>query len=348
MRVVLFLGAGFSSAFGHPVMSQFLTTVDASPNISNQDKQLVQELTLEARRANSFLESSPTNLEDILSFAVMGDRLEMRGATSPRSRRLLKILQRVYTNIERPQDYWKRYDNFWSFLGRDTLSDMKGDTLSVVTTNYDLNVESALRARGSAADLGVTVRQIADDRQWNGNVFYRDGGVPLFKLHGSVNWFVRSRPKNEIDVEARIARTQMVFDAPHGLELPLVCMSDYKSELTPIIVPPSFLKPDLVGPLKSIWAGAASALGQAHVLIFVGYSFPPSDTDMMYFLARSLVGNPHLQAIHVVDVNANAIVARLKSPGSRFGSHFRDMLTPHQAPWQAWRLRGGDVEKLGG
>ena len=75
MRIVLFLGAGFSKEFKLPVMNEFFAFADSSRKLDDQEKKLLNRLVLDARRANSFLQSSPTNVEDILSFCVMNDRL---------------------------------------------------------------------------------------------------------------------------------------------------------------------------------------------------------------------------------------------------------------------------------
>lgn len=354
MNVVLFLGAGFSAEFGHPVMNNFLSFVDATPRLSAAEKTLVERLIIEARQANSFLEGSPTNLEDILSFAVMAERLnlledeeqededaigrttEPTGALLSRSSDIQRILQRVYTTAAAPENYWEQYANFWNFVGMEPRN--REHQLAIVTTNYDINVESALRRQGYSANPGVAFRQIADARTNGNNVLYAETGIPLFKLHGSVNWYRDDSQKCGVEVEGRIGRSNPTFESPSGIELPLVCFTDYQSKGAPIIVPPSFLKPDLVRPLRKIWAGAAQALQRCHVLVFVGYSFPSSDTDMMYFLARSLVGNPHLRGIHVVDPIAESIVQRLRARESRFGSHFRSLLHPHTAKWSERRL----------
>src|SRR5437016_5805381 len=110
MRVTLFLGAGFSAAFGHPVMDSFLGFADASPRISNEDRDLLGRLILEARRANSFLESSPTNLEDILTFSEMGERLALTDGGGNRTERLKQLIQRIYTTAPPSATYWSRYE----------------------------------------------------------------------------------------------------------------------------------------------------------------------------------------------------------------------------------------------
>ena len=66
MKIVLFLGAGFSAPFGLPVMDKFTRVAHDSGRLSKEDLEFLDELIREARSANAFLISSPTNLEDIL------------------------------------------------------------------------------------------------------------------------------------------------------------------------------------------------------------------------------------------------------------------------------------------
>jgi hypothetical protein len=117
------------------------------------------------------------------------------------------------------------------------------------------------------------------------------------------------------------------------LVMPLPCANDYQDVSAPIIIPPSFLKPELARPLRSIWSGAAKALREADRLIFVGYSFPESDTEMTYFLAAALATNVGIEEICVVDPNALQIVQRLTGERSRFGSHFKALLTSQVGSW---------------
>ncbi len=109
MRIVLFLGAGFSAPFGCPVMNNFSEFVENSTKISADDKEFYNSLVLDARKANSFLESSPRNLEDILSFAVMGDRL---GLLDNSFSRIVRIIRDVCVHVSDFDGYWNRYDVF--------------------------------------------------------------------------------------------------------------------------------------------------------------------------------------------------------------------------------------------
>ena len=342
MNVVLFLGAGFSAHFGQPTMNQFLYY--ALERLNDSEKNFLLKIVLEARAANSMVESSPTNLEDMLSLVVMGDRLGLYNE-EPRSPQLKKILQKIYSYLDHDQveSFWNRSDDFRSFLG---VSDTKKiNDLSIITTNYDLNIECALYK-------SAKVKLPFEARHHNDNInlvdrLYSEQGVPLYKLHGSVNWFDfeqieedASKPIKKIDVvdgviEIGASRTRMPYVLtgeflPHTRKLP-------------IIVPPSFLKPQIEDDMLKNWAGAAESLNKAELVVFVGYSFPPTDVEMKYFLARSIADNPILKQVLVIDTYAEDIVERLKGDNSGFGSHFKSFLRPIQVK-NTWREVGNILQ----
>ena len=334
LNLTYFLGAGFSAPFGHPTMDSFLGFADSCKRITNGDRDFLGRLVLEARRANSFLESSPTNLEDILSFSEMGDRLQLTNKDENRNARLRAIVGRIYTATPRAEKYWPRYNALKKFLGKEP-GDIKHE-LSFVTTNYDLNLESACYHLGVPVDPGFNLRQTdKGDVQVVGR-FYETGGIPLYKLHGSVNWYPIEGEPN-LAVEDRVVKEKWIGQEGGPPSLPRPCFDDYKPPADPVIIPPSFLKPDLGPALKAVWQGAAKVLSTASVVAFVGYSFPPSDTEMMYFLARAFSENAGLRAVCIIDPKANEIRHRLRNPGSKIGSHFRELITPVNSDWTSAR-----------
>src|SRR5262249_4023993 len=196
--------------------------------------------------------------------------------------------------------------------------------LSIVTTNYDLNIESACISLGSVVNPGFKIKRVEGMEVPVDQHCYGPHGISVFKLHGSVNWY-KSASDPGIEVEDRVVRVRSFGEEERARSLPYPLLDDYRPPNAPVIVPPSFLKPDLSKALKAVWSGAAQALAKANTLAFVGYSFPPSDTEMSYFLARALSENPALRSVFVVDPNAPAIVSRLRAQGAKMGSHFRDL-----------------------
>ncbi|MCJ7635526.1 SIR2 family protein [Candidatus Bathyarchaeota archaeon] len=329
MNLTLFVGAGFSAAFGHPVMDTFLEFADSCKNLQEEDRSFLGRLVLEARRANSFLESSPTNIEDILSFSQMGERLGLTEDGENRNRHLLEIIQKIYTTILSPPEYWQKYQCLKKLIGAEP-SDFKG-TLSFVTTNYDLNIECTCSLFQTSVNPGFEPRRVKGGNVQTVSNFYGLDKILLYKLHGSVNWY---RMDNEPDlvVEDRIVALHY-YDDRQPRSLPFPYTDKYKAPGIPVIVPPSFLKPDLPKELKDVWSGAAQVLSKANIVAFIGYSFPFSDTDMMFFLARALSENTGLRKVYLVDPRAETIAARLRDPSSKIGSHFRSLLQPIARGW---------------
>ncbi len=324
MKIVLFLGAGFSAPLNYPVMSNFLTFAQNSPVITDEDQNFLDDLVLDARRANSFLQSRPTNLEDILSFAVMADRLvpfqknKNTQNISSRLPRIKRIIQRIYSQPSEENDFWYKFDDPSKLLGLDIHNSKH--LLSIITTNYDLNIESALNRFGMKVDPGFPAQHS------HNNDYYSSNGIPLFKLHGSVNWYENIYNDEYYIVDERVD----IYDERDD--------HDEETPRTPLIIPPSFLKPDFKGPMQQIWANASLALENAEIVVFVGYSFPATDTEMRYFLAKSFVNNPRLHKIKIVDLIADNIVERLKESSSGFGSHFQELLKPIQGDWSTLNL----------
>ena len=349
MHLTLFLGAGFSAAFGHPVMDGFLGFADSCKRLSEEDRSFLGTLILEARGANSFLESSPTNLEDILSFSEMGERLGLTKDGENRNHRLREIVRKIYTTAPPSERYWERYEILKKLVGPELRKCKSG--LSFVTTNYDLNIESACFFLGTQVNPGFELHRVDQKRKVQVIMnCYDPRGIPLYKLHGSVNWYPTDGEPGLV-VEDRVVPVSSLSGGDRQHSLPYPCVDKYETPGVPLIVPPSFLKPDLSKALKAVWSGAAQTLAKANVIVFVGYSFPSSDTEMMYFLARALSENAGLRAVYLVDPKADAIVARLRGPGSRMGSHFRDFLQPinskwtdiHEPPWmKSWIRESAD------
>jgi len=332
MKTVYFLGAGFSVPFGLPTMNEFLPFADSCSRLDQPaDREFLGGLLLDSRRANSFLESSPFNIEDILSFAIMADRLGLTG-DKPHGPRVIEILRRVYTSVQNKVAYWSDLSKCKH------LFNQKLD-YSVITTNYDLNIECALLSarRGRCNPGGLIFKETP--RHQPSDFMYDAHGLPIYKLHGSVNWYLpeeRDYDQSEIEVDNGIIQGVEADGAGHHLEykVPFVCLQNVHAPREAIIIPPSFLKPELVPAMRKVWQGAAKELETASRAVFIGYSFPPSDTEMMYFLARAFAENQGLRSIHIVDPRADEIEKNLTGPESRYGSHFKRFLRIHPHGWE--------------
>jgi hypothetical protein len=266
----------------------------------------------------------------------MGDRLGIQENEEPKAPRVKKILHNIYSFPKDAGKGWSRLSLFQKFINSD-LSKLQSN-LFIITTNYDLLAEFAVFLNGAFTTLHFEYQSLTPANSFP--VLYNKDGIPLFKLHGSLNWHCIDEQPN-ICVDDRIVEFRNNHDTPDLL--PISFDSKHQAPETTLIVPPTFLKPDLPEALKITWAGAAQALQNAEIVIFIGYSFPPSDIEMKYFLAKCLANNSKLQKIRLFDLRADDIVKRLKESSSGFGSHFKDFLEPQKIPSISW-IGAGHLE----
>lgn len=169
----------------------------------------------------------------------------------------------------------------------------KGVNISVITFNYDLVMEMALRT----ARLGHFYALPGEERPENRNV------IPVLKLHGSINWHFCEPCKVVYD-----ANTFSHAYQPHG-EGRLVGLLDHPQahrcnripDQTPIIVPPSWDKSRYQSSLRNVWEQAAIDLGNADEIFVIGYSLPEADSFFRYLFALGTQSRTRVQRMLVVN-----------------------------------------------
>ena len=129
----------------------------------------------------------------------------------------------------------------------------------------------------------------------------------LLKLHGSSNWFYSGQPDFH-------GETILYTDVPAmGSNSAQHDANQRKlvRDKAPLLIPPvtektTYFKNESV---SRLWWEAASALQLAERVYLMGYSLPPSDIGMTFFLATIL--RDHEAEIHVVNIDAS-VASRLK------------------------------------
>jgi SIR2-like protein len=147
----------------------------------------------------------------------------------------------------------------WAPYRRWARSLAQGDT--VITFNYD-------RAAETARDAAV--RSLIVERGVPGNPMDTSGDVPLYKLHGSVDW----------------QQTGSQLHHSTSNEFAITCGD---GEIA--IGSPGPNKSRLSESLSEIWNEALERIRYAEVVVFVGYRFPPSDSEARSKLVAALSAN---------------------------------------------------------
>ena len=185
-------------------------------------------------------------------------------------------------------------------------------SLSIVTFNHDLLIENALslmapRLFGQPWCLkhayGITP-SLAPVANKDSATFNRDcpgntkTHIPIYKLHGSVNWVFRTlRKYPPPNFAARDRGLALWYNTEISPWVERVSSRKGRKSwyLWPLIVPPIYEKHGFIhGELAGVWQSAAACLHHATRIVFWGYSFPRADLHARYFFQSSALGNSAL------------------------------------------------------
>jgi hypothetical protein len=281
--VACFLGAGFSYVAGVPLARDLLrpSWLIVTSEASRRRFEIV----------HNHYERWQQQHPDEFPEQYLGQIYQNRGGlTQPKWEWVVEYVSTVIASAGTPPPSLNRNPRYSNRINRpfrclahqefwETLVNAAED-LSVLTTNYDILIERVLRHRsmqrprspgcyygGLARPQRLTGAAQPFSRWSPERVIEMTGIVPVFKLHGSLNW--------SLSGGAIVAYQDMRPVYRHGG--------------TGAIVPPV---PEKLTPawLEAVWRDAASSLRRADVWVICGYSFPPYDTEVAELLSRSGVG----------------------------------------------------------
>lgn len=162
-------------------------------------------------------------------------------------------------------------------LTRKLKSDKKLSDCVFLSTNYDILIDNALSDKASnyAPYYGF---EFTDYNPEKGIC-----RVPLYKLHGSLNWLYcpacesMSLTMYEKGVIHLIRPTEDTQD--------IIC-TQCGSIKEPVIIPPTYFKQYSNYFLNQVWHKAEHDLRKVEKIFFCGYSFPDADMQIKYLLKR--------------------------------------------------------------
>ena len=335
-RNVYILGAGFSKEAGLPVMASFLETArHAIDWLENQGR------TKEAKSVRVLLDfrgkaTSATfrgvrididNIEELFSLAsATGDRkLEATCTraiaavlyyakrtsdqlccflTPERGRRPLSSWHPLAGRLAKPRNYlaWV-YDYYASILGGRVKAGNRGSYDTIITLNYDLVLEEALRNLRIPFNYGLPTKDIVFDPSafWIKRRYYRDS-VEILKLHGSLNWVAPMEKPRLLPLKGIPSLDRL--DAAAIYSMAVYIFGSYvnilKAGKIPLLLPPTWRK-TFGMQLSVVWRRALASIQQADRIVVVGYSFPETDLHIRYLLAAGLMTSRRSPSIWVVN-----------------------------------------------
>lgn len=305
----IILGAGYSHVAGLPMATNLL---DDSVYVTSKGA----ERRFQAVRAawTTFRDANPgTWPEQFLTAAYRNPRnhniawewaVELVAATlaSPRGADVPVVRNIRYSGRLTKEVQSESLAKFWDVLCHE---DLKG----VLTTNYDLLAERGLRHRPfkRRKRLGFYYGGLPRPQRLKGlaqpwtvhdpqRVLVLESVLPLFKLHGSLNW-TRELGEFLLYQDMRPA---------------------FRNRADAMIVPPVTEK-ETPSWLTEVWNGASSCLKASERWIVCGYSLPPYDLAVLHLLRRSSCS---VREICLVDPFGSALTPRWQevAPQARVSS----------------------------
>ena len=295
-ETAVIVGAGASAAFGYPITAELLPLIwklANDPRSFDEDTAALGRLKTGLQQLVPSLEDttiSPPLITDILSIldqSIAAGSSLVVGMTQRKQVEFRTLLDRALVDtIHRKYgfgaDGQKLRERFVSWLLRSAAS--------VVTTNYDLELDFALERElheevmEGKVDYGFDWRSI--ETQYRLVPRPHNPDFRLYKLHGSLNWL--NCPVCEhtyINLQASIQ--DRAFDTkPHGYN---TCHCGH-FPLSPVIVSPSFVRNIRIPDLLYLWKNTLEHLRLARKWVIIGYSLPTEDLAIRSLLMRAYRG----------------------------------------------------------
>lgn len=150
------------------------------------------------------------------------------------------------------------------------LADLIDKEDTIISYNYDLLMDNALRSRGKLTDEGykLSFYRTFKDSAWS-KPDSSDKTTTLLKLHGSLNW-----------LRCRICDSILLWHSEKvvnwsTIRCPKCGAPDQSMER--ILIPPLLAKDYGEPAINYLWFEAVRALSEANEIIIIGYSLPPTD-----------------------------------------------------------------------
>jgi hypothetical protein len=212
----------------------------------------------------------------------------------------------------------------------------------LISLNYDIIADNVLATRGQVTfpDYGCDIQTpLYRDREKIGK---------LFKLHGSLNWLYCANC-HRLDVAvsrfgwgfSKALEELYVADGAetNDLDYRYTChgspCKNCGTFVRPVMITPT-QKKDYRNPhIGQVWYKAEELLRSASSAVFVGYSMPADDVEVVYLFKRGL---EHLQAheITVIEFDDKNRSVTAHEVGQRFQSVFGHGIQWHTCGFEGW------------
>jgi hypothetical protein len=321
-ELVFILGAGASAHTGAPVMSTFL---DEAARIERMGRcndvsaqfRLVFKAMSRLAAVHSKSDLDQTNIETLMGVSEMASLLQVcPGLEATEIEHLGRAIRTlIHVTLRETVNFGERRDRLPFSLGYGRLVNLLRSNqhwiqrTSFITFNYDVALDYTLINGGFKPAYHLHESGVE--------------GVPLLKLHGSINWRECDDCKGCIGylpcTAPNFGDSHNHWPAQFIRGTCALCQQSLNPELDPVLVPPTWRKGEYHHALKHVWTAAARHLAEARHIVVIGYSLPESDAFFRYLLALGTYGDTLLENFWVIDTNKQVLkrFADLLGKGAR-------------------------------
>jgi len=255
---------------------------------------------------------------------------ELSSSKTDEARRVFIELVRMYNRVLASTTNWVAANTRLASLGRLLRAEIAGgQPVTLITFNQDLVAENAvyrLPRRHGARCLSCIYGRPPIEKMGSPSPLFpwtpqcdHTFPVQLFKLHGSLNWFTRTRDEFPSAGALFPSANKEVFALLDG-QIRLEGFQKSRNQsgrtvwhLWPLVIPPIYDKHRLTGTpvIGHQWLGATQAIVHADRLVAWGYSLPDADVTSAQMLRRAIRDNGGLDSIHVINPDHH-LVGRVK------------------------------------
>lgn len=204
-----------------------------------------------------------------------------------------------------------------------------GRAPTVISLNYDLLADQALISMegGGFPDYAcqIDTSGYTEAHRWG----------RLLKIHGSMNWIYCSAcDRLEIGIDKNGETYKIALSLAHNVVQNSHDLQQYyqnrkalcprcRGPFRPVMITPTHLKDYRNPHIAALWYQAERELQECSRVVFIGYSLPWDDVDVIYLLKRGLLRvSGKLPAITVVEQAKRAVSIEKHEAGRRYRAVF--------------------------
>ncbi len=299
MRTVYIFGAGASAAEGAPVVDNFLKIAYRyfKAECSETGLEIIWEFleyfygSRTAIHSVEDLDRYPAidEIFNLVDWYLLNNQAFSVRFTRPRLYHLKKALVMLISmTLDKSLPVHNGIHH--SFVNR--VFNNRKEYPAFISLNYDLVLDRAVRFAGRNPEYGFYGNHEEH--------LARKAKVPLYKLHGSLNWSFCPLCGEISEHEDKVAH--LLFKESN----PVTCVNCGSDNAQEVIIAPTLYKSHKINRLQNIWAGSANAVNGSDCLVFIGYSLDASETSIIAMVKRALNAPEKKREIIVINPNEEA------------------------------------------